>query len=202
MKFTISSSLLGLALAFGGTCAMAQDQQPAGGGLEVRGLVSLGLLSGGEKLSSVDVVTGGSASTENVRAGGSTDLRGGVEFALDRWSLQLSAGYVTDGVRADNGKVTFTAYPVEALVHYKIVDAWRIGAGLRAPLSAKYEEGGAGGNFNTGFTAKVTPVVEVEWLITPNIGVKLRGMQESYKVKGTSVKVDGGRYGMTGSFYF
>ena len=203
MKFTISSSLVGLALALGTAGAMAQEQPATGGGLKTRGFVALGFLGGGEKLSTVDVTVGNSTSTESVRAGGSVDIRGGAEFALNpAWSIQLSAGYVTDGVRAENGKVTFTAWPVEALAHYRIVDAWRVGAGIRAPLSAKYEEGGVVGSFTARFNASVSPVVEVEWLVTPSIGVKLRGMQEKYKVKGTSVKVDGNRVGLTASLYF
>jgi hypothetical protein len=201
MKFTIFSSLLGVAMALGTTGAAAQDAP--GGGIKVRAFVSLGALGGGEKLSTVDVRIGNSTTSENVRAGGSVDVRGGVEFAFHpQWSLQLSAGYVTDGVRADNGKVTFVAYPVEALGHYKIVDAWRVGAGLRAPLSPKYEEGGVAGNFSTGFTAKVTPVVEVEWLVIPSVGIKLRGMKETYKVKGSSAKVDGNSVGLSASYYF
>jgi hypothetical protein len=205
MKFTISCSLVGpslvLALALAGTSAAAQDQQASG--IRVRPFVSLGVLGGGDKLSSVDVRIGNTTTTESVRAGGSVDVRGGVEFTFDpQWSLQLSAGYVTDGVRAENGKVTFVAYPVEALGHFKVHPAWRIGAGLRAPLSAKYDEGGVAGNTDIGFSAKVAPVIEVEWLVIPSVGIKLRGMHETYKVKGSSVKVDGNSVGLSGSYYF
>ncbi len=190
---------LALALTLGSTIAMAQE--PAAP--KVRPLLAAGIVGGGDKLSTIDVQIGRATTTQNVRAGGRTEFRFGAEFAFHpQWSLQASAGYVTDGVRAENGKVTFTAWPVEALAHYRIVDAWRVGAGLRAPLKAAYEEGGVGGNVNTGFTAKVTPVVEVEWLVTRSIGIKLRGMKETYKVKGSSAKVDGSSAGLMGTYYF
>lgn len=210
MTFTISASsssslLLGLALALGSTGALAQNQPPAGagGGVRVRAVVSLGALGGGDKLSSVDVRIGRTTVTENVRAGGSVDVRGGAEFVFHpQWSLQLTAGYVTDGVRADNGKVTFTAWPVEALAHYRFVDAWRVGAGIRVPLRARYEETGDAGNFDARFNTRVSPLIEVEWLVIPSVGIKLRGMHEVYKVDGSSQKVDGNSFGLSASYYF
>ena len=204
MNLEIRSSLLGLMLAVGSTCATAQAQpQGSGSAVKVRAFASLGVLGGGEKLSSVDVRIGRTTVTENVRAGGSVDVRGGVEFVFHpQWSLQLSAGYATDGVRADNGKVTFTTWPVEALAHYRIVDAWRVGAGIRAPLRARYEERGDAGDFDTRFKTRVSPVIEVEWLVIPRVGIKLRGMHETFRVDGSSSKVDGNSVGLSASYYF
>ncbi len=198
---SIASSLLGLSLVLASTHAAAQEQPPVG--TKVRPLLAAGVVGGGDKLSTIDVSIGRTTTTQNVHAGGRAEFRIGAEFVVDpRWSLQASAGYVSDGIRANNGKVTFTAWPLEVLAHFRIVDAWRVGAGLRAPVNAKYEEGGVGGNASNGFTANVSPLVEVEWLVTRSIGIKLRGMHETYKVKGTSTKVDGSSAGLMGTFYF
>ena len=206
MPFSSSSSrLLGLVLAWAGSCALAQTQPAPGsdGGVRVRGVAAVGALGGGDKLSSVDVRIGRTTFTENVRAGGSFDVRGGVELVFHpQWSMQLTAGYATDGVRADNGKVTFTAWPVEALAHYRFVNAWRVGAGVRVPLRARYEESGDAGDFDVRFKTRAAPVIEVEWLVIPSLGIKLRGMHETYKVDGSSAKVDGNSVGLSVSYYF
>ncbi len=191
--------IVGLALALGAGTAAAQDQ-----GVKVRGLVSLGFVGGGESLASAQVNTvGGGSTTTNVYAGGTVDIRGGVEFGFTpQWSTQLSLGYATGGVNADNGKINFTSFPVEALGHFRFHPSWRVGLGLRAPQNAKYREGGAAGNGAADFNSSVAPVVELEWMASSALGLKLRGMKEKYTVKGTSIKVDGSTWGLTGTFYF
>lgn len=178
--------------------------QPEGPGMRVRGIVSLGVLGGGDRISSFEVSSfGGGTTTQSVRAGGTVDFRGGVDIPLaSQWSLQLTAGYVSGGIRADNGKATFTSYPLEALGHYRFAPIARVGLGLRAPLSSSYREGGVAGAGRFDFSASVTPVVEVEWRPNASFGLKLRGMKERYKEKASGIKVDGNTVGLTTSYYF
>lgn len=199
MRFT-SSALLGMALALGSTAALAQD----GGGLKVRGFIGVGLLGGGEKLAAVQVTSNfGGTSTQSVRAGGDADFRGGVEFGLlPQWSVQTTVGRVSSGVKAENGRATFSAYPLEVLGHYALADGFRLGLGVRVPLSAEYKESGVAGNTVVQFSNGVSPVVEIEWVSRGGYALKLRGTKEVYKVKGTSVKVDGSAVGFYAGYYF
>ena len=178
--------------------AIAQDARP------VRGLLSMGFVSGGETLSSFEVVDGfGYSDTTNVRAGGKVDLRLGLDWRFaPAWSSQFSLGYVTGGVNADNGSANFRALPLEALVHLHVSPVARIGVGLRKSLSAKYEEDGVAGNASLKFSNTPGLVAEAEWIYQDTFGVKVRLMKETFKEKQTGIEVDGSRFGVTGSWYF
>ena len=41
-----------------------------------------------------------------------------------------------------------------------------------------------------------------EYFFSPNYGLKLRGVSETYRVKSTGFKVNGGHVGIYGNFYF
>jgi hypothetical protein len=199
MRFT-SSALVGMALAFGSAGALAQD----GGGLKVRGFIGIGFLGGGEKLAAVQVTSNfGGTSTQSVRAGGDFDLRGGIELGfLPQWSAQATIGRASSGVKAENGRATFGSYPLEVLGHYAFAEGFRVGLGVRVPLSAEYKEGGAAGNTLVKFSDSVSPVLEIEWVSRGGYALKLRGTKEVYKVKNTSIKVDGSAVGFYAGYYF
>lgn len=193
------------AVSVGLPIAQAQTVvEPQGAVARVKGVVSIGVMGGGDTISSFEVSSwGGRYNSQDVDAGGNVDVRVGVEFPLaPAFSLQATIGYATGGIRADNGRATFTTIPVEVLGHYAFHPAWRMGLGLRAPTGAEYREGGVAGATRFDFSSSVTPVVEVEWLTGRNFGLKLRGMRERYKEKASGFRLDGNTVGLTGSFYF
>lgn len=196
----VLTALCAMPPAYAQTVVPVDGQSP-----RPRGTLGLSVMGGGDRISSFEVnAFGGSTTTQSVRAGGSTDFRAGIDIPLTHaWGLQLTAGYVTGGIRADNGKATFTSMPLEAIGLYRFAPNLRFGLGVRAPLSSKYQEGGVAGVGRFEFDASITPVVEVEWLPRGGVfGLKLRGMNERYTEKRSGFKLDGNKVGLTSSYYF
>ncbi|MFO1218112.1 MAG: hypothetical protein U1E89_07060 [Burkholderiaceae bacterium] len=162
-----------------------------------RGLLGMGLTTGGDTLATV-VFTDGT--TESIKAGGLVHVFGGVEFrATPQVTMQLNGGYqVDDTSRGSNGSLRFSRYPIEVLAHYQLNPAFRLGGGLRLVNSPKIRGSGVLSGTGLDFESTTGAVFEGEYLVTPNIGLKLRGVSETYKPKNGSPSADGNHIG----FYF
>lgn len=168
--------------------------------------VGAGLTYGGDQIGDTIQYTNGD--TSKIRGGSLLDLRIGLEYqaVASPLSFQVSVGYhVDDTLAAKNGSASFHRFPVEVLMHWRPVENWRFGGGLRKTLSAETETSGRGADYvraqkyssSTGF------VLEAEWLITPKVGLKLRGVAEEYAPKTAGQDdVDGSHIGVIGVYYF
>jgi hypothetical protein len=187
-----------LSLAMFTLAAQAQDTG-------FHALAGGGFTFGGEKLVTVTFDNG---DTADVRSGGLITVYTGVEYRFsDSFSLQSTIGYHIDRVSAENGSVRFTRYPVELLGHVNVARSVRIGGGLRKALNPKISGSGFASGTNTEFDSSLGGVVEVEYLITRDVGVKVRGVFERYKPKnanffGDRPEVDGNHVGILGTYYF
>lgn len=173
--------------------ASAQAQERA-----VRGVLGIGLTGGGDTLATV-VYTDGS--TDSIKGGGLVHVFGGAEFRLGtEVTMQATVGYhVDETTGASNGSLRFSRYPIELLAHYHVTPQFKLGGGARFVNSAKIDSRGVLSGARVDFDSTVGAVVEGEYLVTPNIGLKLRFVSEKYKVGGVSA--DGNHAGFYFSWY-
>lgn len=166
-----------------------------------RYLVGMGLTSGGDKLVTLGYSDG---STDSISAGSGLVFYGGVDYRLnDIISLQGTLGYHFDSTKlASNGEATFSRWPLELLAYYHVKEAFRLGGGFRIVNGSKVEGSGIASAANASFTSTLGLVIEGEYLIGPTFGIKLRHVNEKYKVSGGSGSIDGSHLGILASFYF
>jgi hypothetical protein len=164
----------------------------------VRGVLGVGVTGGGDTLATV-VFTDGS--TDSIKAGGLVHVYGGAEFRLgEQVTMQATIGYHVDETNgASNGSLRFSRYPIELLAHYQVAPNVRLGGGARFVNNAKIDSRGVLSGARVDFDSTVGAVIEGEYLVTPNIGLKLRAVNEKYKAGGVSV--DGNHVGFYFSWY-
>ncbi|MBL0728650.1 outer membrane beta-barrel protein [Piscinibacter sp. HJYY11] len=149
----------------------------------VRPLVALGVTGGGDTVARVVYSNGDS---DKVRAGGMVALVTGVEMGFTPLvSAQALIGYHVDGITASNGDVKFDRYPVEFLGHYRLTDSFRLGGGARYTARARTRSSGAASGTvpNEDFKPAWGTVVEGEFTVSRNFGIKLRYVSEKFDSK-------------------
>lgn len=173
--------------------AQAQDRG-------ARGILGVGVTTGGDTLASV-VFTNGD--TQDIQAGGLVHLYGGVELRVaPLLTMQATIGYqVDDTGSGSNGSLRFARYPLEVLVHYQINNNVRVGGGARFVNNARLTGSGVLSGINVDFESTTGAVVEGEYLVTPNIGLKLRAVRENYRPSSGGQSVDGSHVGFFVNWY-
>jgi hypothetical protein len=171
-----------------------QDTRP------VRFFIGGGLTAGGDRLVTARYING---SDESLHGGGTIQIHGGLEFRVaPSVTLALSAGYHVDAIDTFWGSTWFGRVPIEALGHYQLDRNWRIGGGVRFALDPTLSSDGYLSDRDEHFRTAVGPVLEVEYLFNPRLGLKLRGVSERYKSKVGLPTVDGDHVGVMVNFYF
>lgn len=166
-----------------------------------------GLTFGGETLATTYYNNGDS---QDVTTGGLVDLRAGLEYRLTNSpaALQLAVAYHVDNTTAKNGSLKFSRFPVELMGMYDLGNQWRIGAGIRQATGAKVSASGdavnqAGYGASTTFKANTGALIQVEYRVSPQVGIQARYVKESYTVEDdTHQSIDGSHGGIFGVFYF
>lgn len=149
----------------------------------VRPLVGMGFTFGGDTVARVVYDNGDS---EKVRAGGLIAFTTGLEMSFSPLvSAQALIGYHVDGVTASNGDVKFDRYPAEFLGHYRLTDTFRVGGGARYTAKARTRSSGAASGTvpSEDFKPAWGTVVEGEFTIGRNLGIKLRYVSEKFDSK-------------------
>jgi hypothetical protein len=170
-------SLAVATLAFG--MAATAWAQP----VQVRPLLGLGLTGGGDTVARVVYSDGDS---DKVRAGGLIALTTGLELQFTPLvSVQTLVGYHADNISASNGEVRFDRVPVELLGHFRLNDAFRVGGGARYSTRVRTRASGAASGVvpNEDFEDTLGAVVEGEFTIGRNFGIKLRYVSEKFESK-------------------
>ncbi|HET8871205.1 MAG TPA: outer membrane beta-barrel protein [Aquabacterium sp.] len=193
------------ALAVGAALPFNALAQSNNGGLAP--FVGVGLTFGGEDLATAQFSNG---TSQTVTTGGLLDLRFGLEYRLigQPIAIQGVVAYHVDATNATNGDLRFTRIPVELIAMYDIGSQWRVGLGMRkatgAKVTASGDATGAGFGSSTNFDSNLGFLAVAEYKVTPQVGLQLRYVNESYKVKlpTSQPKVDGSHAGIFGIFYF
>lgn len=192
MKKIVLASLLAFA-ALGSAHAQA-GYQPA------RFVLGGGFTFGGDKLATVAFTNG---QDQDIRAGGLFAIHAGIDVLLnDRFSVQATVGYHADSTSGTNGSLRFARYPIELLAYGHINPQVRVGGGVRFVNSPDLSGSGVVNGVDVSFDNTVGGIIEGEYFFSPNFGLKLRGVSETYKVKNTGFKANGGHIGIYGNFYF
>lgn len=169
-------------------------------------LIGGGLTFGGDQIGNdIQFEDGGS---QSVSAGGTLDMRVGLEYAPVGLPLtfQISVGYHTGGsFAASNGNASFHRIPLELLTHYKFNETWRAGFGVRKTSNAESSASGAARGYvpSQKYESDVGFIAEVEYFVTPQFGIKARGVSEKYKPElSPHTEVDGSHFGVLAVYYF
>ena len=172
----------------------------------VHALLGIAITGGGDKLSEIEYTDG---TSKSVTAGGLVQFYGGVEVhdKASPIAFQATIGYHVDSASARNGNQRFERYPLEAIVLFNAAPKFRIGAGARYALSAKFSSDGAGYVGNGNFKSQLGGLVMAEWLITPSMGLQVRYVHEKFKLEGGAsnggdIDVDGSHGGIGFNYYF
>jgi hypothetical protein len=173
MKKTLAVAVLALGAS---SAAWAQPVQ-------VRPLVGMGFTFGGDTVARVVYTNGDS---EKVRAGGLIAFTTGLEMQFTPLvSAQTLIGYHVDGVTASNGDVKFDRFPAELLGHFRLTDTFRVGGGARYTARARTRSSGTAASTvpSEDFRPAWGSVVEGEFIIGRNLGIKLRYVSEKFESK-------------------
>ena len=156
---------------------------------DVRPVFKAGYDTGGDTIVTA-VFTNGS--TKSIKANEGIYFGGGASFLLDSKDIEiettLSIKYTS--ITASNGDVTWTRFPLEALVFYR-APKFRVGGGLTYHLSPKLSGSGVAGGLNVNVDDALGVVLQGDWLITQKASLGLRYTNLSYKANGVKANSDG-----------
>ena len=161
-------------------------------------LIGLGLTFGGDKVDEARYTDG---TTAKITAGSLAQVYVGFEARFEQMTAQINVGYHFQRANATNGSLSFERYPVEMLAHYKLTPQWRIGGGVRRISEAKLNGSGVASGRDLKLGASTGPVLEAEYLFSPNSGLKARVAKDSYTLS-TGREVDGSHFGVMWTYYF
>jgi hypothetical protein len=193
IAFTLATLLATLGAAHAQTLAPVSSPKP------LRFLLGMGLSAGGDELVHAEYTNG---ETANIHAGGLIYFTAGADYHFTpEFSLQGTVNYHVDRANASNGDVKFERFPVELIGYYQPNLSWRVGGGVRYTNSSKLSGSGAGSRLRADFDDATSAVVEAEYFTSPNLGIKLRYVNETFKSRGYQ-DVDGSHVGLSANFYF
>jgi hypothetical protein len=165
-----------------------------------------GLTFGGDKIG--DTIEHNDGERSSLHAGALLDLRAGLEWRLPEspLSVQTSLSYHVDSALATkHSNADFRRVPLELLVHWRALDSWRFGGGVRHAFNARTSSSGRGTDYVEAqrYDADIGVVLEAETFFGPHFGLKIRGVSEHYSPKTTGGdKVDGSHLGVLAVYYF
>lgn len=142
-------------------------------------------------------------SLTNVKAGNGLEIYLGGAYRLnEQFAVQADVGYQSSTGNADNGELTFKRFPIELLGYYYLNNSWRLGAGARFDERVKLTGSGVASAANFDFDSAVGAIGEIEYLVTPEFGIKLRAVKESFKPTGYSDTFSGNQIALLATIYF
>ena len=180
------------------THGYAEPQKPIE---HVYGVVGLGGAFGGDNLATLTYTNGQTATLD---AGRGAQVVAGVEYRYDEnFSIQSTINYqVVFATGASNGSASFSRIPVEIIGDYTLAHVWRLGAGVRFDERTQVNASGVAAPLATKFSKSVGSIFEVEYLITPHLGLKLRAIKETMSPEGSSYKINANQVGLFTNYYF
>ena len=165
-------------------------------------VASIGYTHGGDDIMKVHFERG---SSEKITAGGEALLGAGALIPLTpSTDLQLTLNYHFDNATAKNGDISFTRYPLDALVFHHN-DQHRFGLGVSMHLSPEIEVDIDGqGKQTVEFDQQLGYVLEYNFAASEKIWLGLRYTDIEYTVSSpdTGETVDGSHFGLMLHFLF
>jgi len=147
--------------------------------------------TGGDTLVTVTFVGG---ETEKIKANQGLFFGGGVSIVNDAKDIEseITLNYKIDDITASNGDVSWSRWPIDALVFYRAPSV-RVGGGLTYHLNPDLSGSGVVGGLNVKFKDALGFLFQVDWRITEKLNLGLRYTALDYDVEGsnTSIKSNG-----------
>jgi outer membrane protein W len=169
--------------------------------LEAKWDLGFGYDAGGDKLGTAFYTNGDST---NVNANQGAAFTVGAAIANDdakQFETVASIGFKTGGPRAENGKVTFTSFPLTVMEYYRPSDV-RLGVGLTYDMSPRFTVDAPNGSGTVDFDNALGAVAQIGWApLAQRYSVDLRYTSMNFKT-GNSAKVDGSSVGIYTSIRF
>ena len=198
-----------LLLAGVGTSAFAQDASAR----KFQFMAGFGYTLGGDTIVPITLTpenVDGKSYHEDLSGGAGLDLRLGVQMRLsDKMRLQAMAAYHNDQANGIHGHASFRRIPVELVAHWRTSENWWLGVGVRQALNGMLDR-------QAGFKSGDTPlparkwevsfspalILEAEYMMSPNWGLKMRGVKEHGKFKEFEEKFNADHVGAMVLYYF
>ena len=184
---TVKKLIALAALAAVSSMGYAQEAAPQQG---LHWIVGADVGGGGDTLITVPYTDG---TSQPIKSGNGIQVKGGFAYTLSpSLTLLATLGYEFDTTtRANNGNVTFSRWPVEALGLWSLGEKFRLGGGMRIATNAKLTSSGAASILGTtSFDGKMGVVLQGEYLFTPKNAITLRFIKEQYEVNKVNVNAD------------
>jgi hypothetical protein len=164
---------------------------------EVKPAVVFGYDTGGDKLVTVTFTNG---DTQSIRANQGFYFGGGVSVLNDDKNIEFlgTINYKFAAVHADNGDITWTRIPIDALLFYRM-QSFRVGGGLTFQLSPKLKGSGQAGNLNVNVDDAVGLLLQADYLLG-RVAIGARATFVDFKSGGATAKGNG--VGITFGFTF
>ncbi len=143
-----------------------------------------GLDTGGDTLVTVTFVGG---ETEKIKANEGLFFGAGVSIVNDTKDIEteITLNYKIDEVTASNGDITFSRWPIDALVFYRL-PAVRFGGGLTYHLNPDLSGSGVVSGLNAQFKDALGVLLQVDWRITDKLSLGARYTALDYEIEGVS----------------
>lgn len=154
----------------------------------------LGYDTGGDTLVNVTFTSGDTAS---IRANRGVYIGGGVSLVNEAQDVEteISLSYKIDDITASNGDVTWTRWPIDAVVFYR----WptiRLGAGATYHLDPKLHSSGVVSGLNVEFKDSLGFLLQMDYRIDKRINIGLRYTMMDYEVQGSGASVSANGIGV------
>jgi len=175
--------------AIGAVLVLAVMVAPAASrAAEVRPVLVAGYDTGGDD---VEAVTFNSGQNDSIKANEGLYLGGGVSVLNDAGNLEflgsLSAKY--QWIHASNSDITWTRFPLDALVFYRM-QSFRLGGGVTYVLHPRLKGSGDASDINTAYQNAVGAVLQGDYLLG-RVSLGVRYTVLDYKAAGGTVKSNG-----------
>jgi opacity protein-like surface antigen len=197
-KIALAFALAVVSLAMAQAQSFVQVQDVATKPL--RFVAGAGLTYGGERIVTARYTNGDAM---DIDGGGSVALLVGLDYRVNpQFSVQGTIGYHVDNAAGTNGDIRFERVPFELLGYYHVNDKVRVGGGLRYVTGTSLRTNGVADIGNYEFKDTTSPVAEIEYLYSPQLGFKLRYVNDKFKFRDFDDTVRGDHVGALVNFYF
>ncbi len=170
----------------------------ASNAVEVKPVLRAGFDFGGDTIATATFTSG---KTDSIKANDGIYFGGGASILLDSKDIEIETtlSYKYTSITASNGDITWTRFPLDALVFYRM-PKYRLGGGLTYHMSPKLSSSGVVGGLNVKVDDALGVVLQGDYLLTPKLNMGLRYTNLSYKANGVTAKSNGA--GITFGFVF
>ncbi len=157
---------------------------PAAQALDTTFHYKAGYDTGGDTLVIV-VFTNGDR--QNIKANRGLFFGGGVSIVNDAKDIEteLALTYKVDDIVASNGDVTWSRWPIDALMFFR-TSSVRVGGGLTYHLNPDLSGSGVASGLNVNFKNSLGYILQADWRITEKLSLGARYTILDYELSGTT----------------